>query len=199
MLHLSALRGDRIEARDGAIGSLKDMYFDARWSVRYLAVDTGAWLPDREVLISPTAIGEASEDAIRIELTCEQVKHAPSRASNAALTRQFEEELARRSDDPSRRETDVEPIEPMAAQLCSAAEMVGYRIEAADGPLGHVEDLLIDESDWCIADMIVETRNWLPGRKVAVPPAAIQEVDWAKSTVRLRLTREELKAAPQAT
>lgn len=40
------LKGDTIVARDGNIGSVKDVYFDdERWAVRYLVVDSGNWLP----------------------------------------------------------------------------------------------------------------------------------------------------------
>ena len=42
-----------IGATDGDIGRVKDFYFDDdAWVVRYLVVDTGAWLLGRRVLIS---------------------------------------------------------------------------------------------------------------------------------------------------
>ena len=45
-------------ATDGAIGHVKDFYFDDEaWVIRYLVVDTGSWLSSRKVLISPIAIG----------------------------------------------------------------------------------------------------------------------------------------------
>ena len=50
------LKGVTIEAMDGDIGSVQDLYFDDQtWTVRYLVVDTGTWLPGRQVLISPFA------------------------------------------------------------------------------------------------------------------------------------------------
>ena len=46
--------------------------------------------------------------------------------------------------------------------------MIGYHIEATDGEIGHVEDFLVEDSSWAIRYMIVDTRNWWPGRKVLV-------------------------------
>ena len=55
--------------------------------------------------------------------------------------------------------------------LRSMNEVVGYHIEANDGEIGHVEDFFVDDRAWCIRYMLVDTRNWLPGRKVLVSPA----------------------------
>ncbi len=47
-----------IRATDGEIGHVKDFYFDDdAWAIRYLVVDTGRWLPDRKVLITPISVG----------------------------------------------------------------------------------------------------------------------------------------------
>ena len=47
------LRGFTIQASDGEIGSLRDVYFDDRSTlVRYFVVDTGTWLPGRRVLLA---------------------------------------------------------------------------------------------------------------------------------------------------
>lgn len=47
-----------IHATDGAIGQVKDFYFDDEtWVIRYLVVNTGSWLSNREVLIARTSIG----------------------------------------------------------------------------------------------------------------------------------------------
>ena len=45
---ISDLRRVTIAAMDGELGSVRDLYFDDRsWTVCYLVVDTGSWLPDR--------------------------------------------------------------------------------------------------------------------------------------------------------
>jgi uncharacterized protein YrrD len=43
---LNDLHGRTVVARDGDIGSVQDIYFDDEaWGVRYLVVNTGAWIP----------------------------------------------------------------------------------------------------------------------------------------------------------
>ena len=62
------LRNYRIQAIDGHIGGVHDLLFDdQRWTVRYLVVDLGSWLPGRKVLISPNPILRASL-SLRISL-----------------------------------------------------------------------------------------------------------------------------------
>jgi hypothetical protein len=49
-----------IAASDGRIGAIDDFYFDdERWAIRYVVVDTGRWVPGRQVLISLLSIGES--------------------------------------------------------------------------------------------------------------------------------------------
>ncbi len=54
---VSGLEGCPIAASDGRIGAVKDFLFDDQsWKIRWMAVDTGDWLPGRKVLIHPSAI-----------------------------------------------------------------------------------------------------------------------------------------------
>ncbi len=82
------------------------------------------------------------------------------------------------------------------SHLRSAAEVSGYDIAASDGTVGHVEGFLFDERSWQIRYVVVDTRNWLPGRRVLIPPEWIESVDWAARQARVRLTREAVKSSP---
>ncbi|MEO9078358.1 MAG: PRC-barrel domain-containing protein [Rhodanobacter sp.] len=82
-----------IEAADGSIGHVRDVYFDDHsWVVRYLVVDTGGWLPGRKVLISPiSVIGTNVEDRVlTLSLTREQVKESPDIDTDKPISRQHE-------------------------------------------------------------------------------------------------------------
>jgi len=51
------LSGYKLRSLDGDIGKVKDFYFDDHhWTIRYLVADTGDWLADRLVLISPHSL-----------------------------------------------------------------------------------------------------------------------------------------------
>lgn len=73
----------------------------------------------------------------------------------------------------------------------------GYHIEATDGAVGHVQDFVIDESTWAIRYLLIDTRNWLPGKKVIVTPQQIREVSWLESSVYVDLTRDAIKSGPE--
>jgi hypothetical protein len=91
-------------------------------------------------------------------------------------------------------------LEEQAAEthLRSADEVVGYKIEAADGELGHVEDFVIDIDHWLVEDLVVDTRNWLPGRRILVAPSAVESIDWPRRRVKVRLSKAELERLPDA-
>lgn len=44
--------------------------------------------------------------------------------------------------------------------------------------------------------LIVDTRNWWPGKQVLVSPKWIDRVSWVESRVDVHLTRAEIKNAP---
>jgi len=53
----SAVLGYAIEASDGRIGSVGDFLFDdADWTIRWLVLDLGTWLPGRKLLLHPESI-----------------------------------------------------------------------------------------------------------------------------------------------
>jgi hypothetical protein len=87
------LEGYAIRATDGTIGHVKDLYLDDdTWVVRYLVVETGAWLSSRQVLISPMAIGQPNwtERVLPVSITKEQVKNSPDIDTDKPVSRQQE-------------------------------------------------------------------------------------------------------------
>jgi hypothetical protein len=81
--------------------------------------------------------------------------------------------------------------------LRSSREVIGYRIEAADGEIGHVHDFIVDIDLWRIVHMIVDTRNWLPGRKVLIAPSLVSDIRWSEKHVRIVPTRDAVKESPE--
>lgn len=170
MLHkVRDLQGDAILAEDGEVGSVDDLYFDDEdWDVRYLVVDTRRWIPGRKYLVSPIAIDrEHPLDEGDIRVD---------------LTR---EQISRC------------PTPDAAARLHSSAEVIGCGIEAIDGVVGAVADLVVDDDTWEITDVLVDSRAWLPGKLLLVSPRAIERIDWRRKTVHLRLAREDILRAPE--
>ncbi len=105
LLNTKLLYGTKIDATDGGIGQVKDLYFDdVTLAIRYLVVETGSWLSGRQVLLSPHAFrehvfGRASEVAdthvLHANLTRKQIEGSPWIETCRPVSRQYEEEYFR--------------------------------------------------------------------------------------------------------
>jgi hypothetical protein len=80
--------------------------------------------------------------------------------------------------------------------LRSVGAIKGYHVHATDGDLGHVENFLADDVNWDIRYLVVDTRNWWPGKHVQLAPFAVKEIDWLERRVKLNVTRDQVKSAP---
>ena len=80
--------------------------------------------------------------------------------------------------------------------LRSVKEITGYNIQAIDGSIGHVDEFIADERDWTIRYIVVDTRNWLPGRKVLIAPWMINDLTWAGQNVHVELSCEQIENSP---
>ncbi|WP_341352443.1 PRC-barrel domain-containing protein [Paraburkholderia hospita] len=89
---LNHLHGRTVVARDGDIGSVQDIYFDDEGGVRYLAIDTGSWTTERQVLISPCSVGhtDLAADVVHVDLTRQRVKDSPGIDTHKPVSRQHE-------------------------------------------------------------------------------------------------------------
>jgi len=225
MLRLAKdLNGFTLGAIDGEIGKVKEFYFDDKtWTIRYLVADTGHWLADRSVLISPYALSEVqtAEKLIRVELTKLQIEKSPVIETNKPVSRQYElmyypyygfpsywggSSLWGNAAYPQMLELPLGVKDERGAaskhedddpHLRSSKDVDGHSIQALDGDVGHVVDFVIDDESWVIRYLIVATRNWLPGKKVLIATRSVQHISWEESKVYLRLKRETIKSSPE--
>jgi len=89
---IKILKGYKLDSLDGEIGKVKEFYFDYKyWTIRYLVADTGNWLSDRLVLISPNALLAVNreEQNIAVNLTKKQIEDSPPLESDKPVSRQY--------------------------------------------------------------------------------------------------------------
>ncbi|MGZ9261825.1 MAG: PRC-barrel domain-containing protein [Candidatus Binatia bacterium] len=220
---INDLNGKAIVATDGEIGTVDDFYFDDKaWTIRYLVARTGSWFQGKDVLLSPFAVGKAnlSGEKLNVTLTKKQVEDSPSIDTDKPVSRQREANyhdyygypyywsgpyLWGAMYYPQLAEADQIIVEERRAEqeetgdlhLRSANTVTGYNIEATDGDIGHVEDFLIDDETWEIRYVVVDTANWLPGKKVLIAPRWIHQVGWDDSKVYVNLSRGAIENAPE--
>jgi sporulation protein YlmC with PRC-barrel domain len=91
---INDLQGREIRATDGEIGSVDQFLFDDEtWTIRYLVIDTGHWVPGRQVLISPIALGtDWVAEVLKVSLTREQIKNSPGIDTDKPVSREHEAE-----------------------------------------------------------------------------------------------------------
>ena len=218
---ISSMIGYAIRATDGDLGKVDEFYFDDEtWTIRYIVVETGNWLSGRKVLIAPAAFGKTQLESrtFSVNLTRAQVNDSPDIDTRRPIHRQQEvelhehyqwpwrggyggtfgatplplpadEALLEREDSASGRRDDP--------HLRSTRQITGYHIHATDSEIGHVEDFIVDDEDWTIRFLVVDTRNWLPGKKVLLSPQWIKRVQWDDSSVYFDLTRDSVENSPE--
>ena len=50
----------------------------------------------------------------------------------------------------------------------------------------------MEDTDWSIHDLIVDTKNWWPGKKVLISPRWIRPIDWMDNMVNLNVDRQRV-------
>jgi hypothetical protein len=202
------------------------LFDDVTWRVRWLVVDTGTFLSGRKVLLPPSALTHVNHigGQLSVNLTKQQVKDAPNISADEPVSGQMETDLYdyygwspywstgfymggygyaggmfAPSDlgYPARdREDEVSRRVHGDQHLRSVHEVKGYHIHARDGEIGHVADFLLEDGDWSVHYLVVDTKNWWPGKKVLISPRSIDSTDWSTRTVNLDVDRQKVKDSP---
>jgi len=224
--NVKSLSGFAIGATDGEIGKVEEFYFDDEtWTIRYLVVKTGGWLSGRRVLLSPLALQQPDwkNKVFPVNLNKEQVKNSPDIDTNKTVSRQHEIELYDHYSWPYYGAAGAGfyggmgmagmvdsriPLEDIIAEqqmakdpgdphLRSTEEVRGYHIHATDGKIGEVEDFIINDENWGISYLVVDTGKWFPGKKVILSPEWIRQVKWEDSSVYVDLPVDAVKHSPE--
>jgi PRC-barrel domain protein len=219
MLHnLKQIRGHKLAASDGAIGHVKDFYFDDKtWAIRYLVADTGNWLSGRQVLLSPHSFGHLDQDGkvFSINLTRKQIENSPSIDAHRPVSRQFEKNYYDYYGWPMYWEggavwgmgeypTFAPSTRPYVFEdyqyprwddihLRSTNAVTGYGIHATDGMLGSVSGFLVDQKKWVIRELAIETGHWYSGKEILITPRKVERISYEESKVFVSLSKADLE------
>jgi hypothetical protein len=80
--------------------------------------------------------------------------------------------------------------------LRSIDAVTGYNLQATDGAIGHIEGFLIDDTDWTIHFLTVDTKNWWPGKHVLISPRSAKSILWSENLVNLDVDRQTVMDSP---
>ena len=212
------------DGRIGTVSDL--LLDDSSWKLRWLVVETGTWLSDRKVLLHPSAIGQPDHErqTLPVNLTTHQVEASPASMTDRPVSQQMESSLYRYygwdpmwgggsyfgtggiaspisapplfgadARDAAAGDTLLDEGDP---HLRSVAELSGYHIAATDGEVGHVDNLLIDDVTWSVRYIVVDTKNWWPGKHVLISPYAVGKIHWDTRVVGVDVSKERVLESP---
>lgn len=216
---MTGLRGYILAAKDGEIGRCRDFLFDDQdWSLRFMVADTGKWLSGKKVLVAPIFLGEPdwAWNRFPVTLTRQQIEDSPLLDEHLPVSRQYERQYHEYYDLPmywsgaaawgswpasdttvvEKKETGTEADKKEESEerhLQSLQDVLGYHISARDAEVGHLDDLIVDAATWTIRQIVVDTRNWIPGRRVLISPDSVSEIDWAERKVLVDRYAQEIR------
>jgi uncharacterized protein YrrD len=165
----SAIKGYAIEATDGHVGHVNDFLFsDVDWSIQSVVVGAGGWLHAHTVRLPSAVVGVP--DVLRRDVA-------------VRLTRAEVEAYAKPG-------TEADPL------LRGLDDAIGYAVHAADGDIGYVTDLLVDDESWGIRYLVIDTGHWFSGDKVLLVPSIVRGLDTEQRLVNVDVTRQQIEASP---
>lgn len=210
-----------IETDDKLSGNIKDFLFDEKqWAIRYIDADFGKLFSPYKVLIPKVFFNKPERESkvFPTSLSKQEIEKCPKLEDHLPVSRKYEEELNKHFDikpywmvaaymgtagayypprpisvpTKSVSEKDIETI------LRSFDEVNGYDVEATDGKIGHIEDLIIDYEDWQIVYAVIDTVNWLPwSKKVIIPINRLAEISYTNNIVKVKMKKDSIKNAPE--
>jgi hypothetical protein len=212
------------DGRVGTVHDL--LFDDLDWIIRWLVVSTGDDVGHKVLLpVSALGIPDASLRQFPVNLTVQQVRNSPDVETDLPVSRQIEEALYHfygwapywqnsgtlisnsivkplfiplQMLEPNPTDRDRAGAAPPDGDpnLRSIAVVTKYNIHAVDGNIGHIDDFLVQDDNWIIRYIIVDTKNWWPGEKVLISPRAMREINWEEKTFHLNVNRRKVKDSP---
>jgi hypothetical protein len=71
--------------------------------------------------------------------------------------------------------------------------VVGYDVEASDGSIGKVDDATAETDR---GHVVVDTGPWIFGTKRLIPAGLVHEVDHDRGLLRVALSKDQVRSAP---
>ncbi len=80
--------------------------------------------------------------------------------------------------------------------ISSIKDIRGNIVRGADGDIGKIIDVFFDDDRWTIRYLVVETDQWLKGRRVLISPGSLNKVEWKQKVIESPLSYDQVRNAP---
>ncbi len=76
-------------------------------------------------------------------------------------------------------------------------DLIGHKLTATDGEIGHLQDAYFDDQSWAIRYLIAETGSWLTGFQVLLSPYSLGRFEHDAKVLHINLTRSKIEHSPK--
>lgn len=80
--------------------------------------------------------------------------------------------------------------------LYYTSRLKNYNIDATDGEMGKIEDLYFDDEKWALRYAVVDSRKWLPSKRVLLSPTAFINMNDQKERVEVEYDKDTIRNSP---
>ena len=167
------LRKYRVHASDAPIGSVHDLWFKEQdWTIRYIICHPSS---DKD---KPNGDGLI----LSIDLI------TPPDTSRRCLPISIREQQTAHLSRVDLRHATAFAIIAENLRVRSMRRIIGYQVQSETGDqVGKVEDFVVEDTDWRIRYLLVDTHNWLPFKRILVAPHWMKSISWEKKRLRAEI------------
>ncbi len=204
-IHNYLLVGD-----DGPIGNINRFYFNKnKWIIRYLLVGLDGEHALRQVLVPHLPIDQIDlkQEKIHIPYSREVISKSPQISRTDLISVQKEQDCYRYFDSLGfwntksiteipesilRYGTQNTPELEMVSNdhIYSSAALLGMAVQATDGYLGTLKDLVFDDGSRRIVYLVVESTGWSSSRNMLLDPYWVEFIKQDEGELFLNTTSQ---------
>ncbi|WP_162632618.1 PRC-barrel domain-containing protein [Paraliobacillus zengyii] len=196
---------------------------DKFWTVRYLVADTGKWLPSEKVLLSPLSVNKVDSENATVDVLAskEKVRNAPNKKADEPISKQDEIDLTgyygwpnywsqigpwggfstpaalavadKQREIQEKAKADQKESHQLRSVNEIKGELTGYKVEGIGGKIGHVSDVIIDEENWKITYLVIETSKFLAANFILIATDWISDIHWYDKKIYVEVDNEKVK------
>jgi len=204
------LLGTPVEAGDGVVGKVDDVYFDVRTGdVTHVSVALTGWYRGSIVLVPVDTCSflYANHRIVLHNMSAEEVRQFPllddtsaRYLENTQLAAMYQDtapcwSFSGRCCVTSTRSESVEKTTGQPALWSSRDLMKAPVSYGPDTKLGRVKDLVLDLETWRVTHVIIRQGRWFRHESIAMSMANILEVEGLAAAARLVLSRPASRLA----
>ncbi len=186
------LLGFVVRSTGVTIGRVSGMLLDPQsWRLRYLEIKLVACDGEQLLPMAVAACPDTQQRYLPVGLTRAEIEDGPATDPGRPLTRPQELALHEHYRWTPYWSAGAASHPP---SMIPVAELMTFRVDATDGALGRLDDLVVEDDWWTVVDLVVAGRH---GR-VEVSPKLVGRVDPAAKRVTLNVALSQVPAAERA-